>query len=195
MDNLSPLLSEAIVMYKANETSKRGFTKDHIKSILLTVFGITPPNSRPLSSKSEWLKILQQQDKDNSGKIDSPVAANATADLATSATPSNTNIHWLYQQCQQAKVNMMTDVLLLGMSLVVLWALHKIEIDIPESTDENDDTDRTNDHANHFFDAFNNTSMFKRRDMDFIYELAENTTQLILDKNSNEDSLTAQVME
>jgi hypothetical protein len=120
MDNLSPLLSEAIVMYKANETSKRGFTKDHIKSILLTVFGITPPNSRPLSSKSEWLKILQQQDKDNSGKIDSPVAANATADLATSATPSNTNIHWLYQQCQQAKVNMMTDVLLLGMSLVVL---------------------------------------------------------------------------
>jgi hypothetical protein len=58
MDKLSPLLSEAILMYKANETSKRGFTKDHIKSILLTVFGITPPNSGPLSSKSEWLKLL-----------------------------------------------------------------------------------------------------------------------------------------
>jgi hypothetical protein len=27
MDKLSPVLSEAIVMYKANETSKRGFTK------------------------------------------------------------------------------------------------------------------------------------------------------------------------
>ena len=67
MDKLSPLLSEAIVMYKANETSKRGFTKESIKSILLTVFGITPPNSRPLSSKSEWLKLLQQQDKDNLG--------------------------------------------------------------------------------------------------------------------------------
>ena len=89
MDKLSPLLSEAIVMYKANETSKRGFAKDRIKSILLTVFGITPPNSRPLSSKSEWLKLLQQQDKNNLGKIDSPVAANATADLATSATQSN----------------------------------------------------------------------------------------------------------
>jgi hypothetical protein len=38
------------VMYKANETSKRGFTKDCIESILLTVIGITPPNRGPLSS-------------------------------------------------------------------------------------------------------------------------------------------------
>ncbi len=88
----------------------------------------------------------------------------------------------------------MTDVSPLGMSLVVLQALHKIEIDIPESTDENDDTDHTNDYAHHFFDAFNDTSMFKRRDVDFIYELAENTTRLILDKNLNKDSLTVQVM-
>jgi hypothetical protein len=36
------------------------------------------------------LKLLQQQDKDNTEKIDSPVAANATADLATPATQSNT---------------------------------------------------------------------------------------------------------
>ncbi len=194
MDKLSPLLSEAIVMYKANETSKRGSTKDRITLILLTVFGITPPNSGPLSSKSEWSKLLQRQDKDNPGKIDSPAAANATADLATPATQSNTNIHWLYPQCQKAKVNMMTDVVPLGMSLVVLRALCKIEIDIPESTDENDDTDCTNDYANHFFDAFNDTSMFKRRDVDFIYELAENTTWLILDKNLNKDSLTVQVM-
>jgi hypothetical protein len=194
MDKLSPLLSEAIAMYKANETSNRVFKKDCIKSILLTVFGITPPNSGPLSSKSEWLKLLQLQDKDNPGKIDSPAAANATADLVTPATQSNTNIHWLHQQCQKAKVNMMTDVLPLGMSLVVLQALRKIEIDISESTDENDDTDCTNDYANHFFDAFNNTSMFKRRDVDFIYELAENTNRLILDKNLNKDRLTAQVM-
>ncbi len=133
MDTLSPQLSEAIVMYKANETSKRSLTKDHIKSILPTVCGITPPNSRPLSSKSEWLKLLHQQDKDNPGKIDTPVAANATANLVTPATQSNTNIHWLYQQCQLAKVNMMTDVSPLGMSLVVLRVLRKIKIDIPES--------------------------------------------------------------
>ena len=101
-------------MYKANETTKRGFTKDSIKSILLA-----PPNSGKLSSKSEWLKLLQQQDKDHPGKIDSPVA-NATADLGTAATQSNANIHWLYQLCQKAKVSMMTDVLLLGISLVVL---------------------------------------------------------------------------
>ena len=89
---------------------------------------------------------------------------------------------------------MMTDVLPLGMSLVVLRALCKIEIDIPESTDENDDTDCTNDNSNHFFDAFNDTSMFKRRDVDFICELAENTTRLILGKILNADCLTAKVM-
>ena len=44
---------------------------------------------------------------------------------------------------------MMTDVLPLGISVVVLRALRKIEIDIPESTDEDDDTFRTNDYANH----------------------------------------------
>ena len=65
---------------------------------------------------------------------------------------------------------MMTDDSQLGMSLVVLQALCKIEIDIPESTDENNDTDCTNDYANHFFDTFNNTSMLKRRNVDFIYE-------------------------
>jgi hypothetical protein len=70
--------------------------------------------------------------------MDSPVAA----------TQSNANIHWLYQLCQQAKVSMMTDVLPLGISLVVLRALSKNEIDIPESTDEDDDTYRTNDYAN-----------------------------------------------
>ncbi len=34
-----------------------------------------------------------------------------------------------------------------------LQALRKIEIHIPESTDEDDDTFCTNDYANHFFDA------------------------------------------
>jgi hypothetical protein len=193
MDKLSSLLFEAIAMYKANETTKRGFTKDSIKSILLTVFGIAPPNSGKLSSKLEWLKLLQQQVKDNPGKMDSPVAANATADLGTTATQSNVNIHWLYTLCQQAKVSMMTDVLPLGISVVVLRALRKIEIDIPESTDEDDDTFRTNDYANHFFDAFKDSSIFTRRDVDFIYELAENTTRLILDENLNEETLAAQV--
>jgi len=65
-----------------------------------------PTNSGKPSSKSEWLKLLQQQDRDNPGKMDSPVAANATADLGTAATQtSNANIHWLYQLCQQAKVS------------------------------------------------------------------------------------------
>jgi hypothetical protein len=98
--------------------------------------------------------------------MDSPVAANATADLGTAATQSNVNIHWLYTLCQQAKLSTMTDVSPLGISLVVLRALHKIEIDIPESTDEDDDTFCTNDYANHFIDAFKDSSIFMRRDVE-----------------------------
>jgi hypothetical protein len=122
---------------------------------------------------NQRLKLLQQQVKDNPRKTDSAVVAIATADLGTAATQSNVNIHWLYTLCQQAKVSMVTDVSPLGISLVVLRALHKFEIDIPESTDEDDDTFRTNDYANHFFEAFKDSSIFMRRDVDFIYELAE----------------------
>jgi hypothetical protein len=87
---------------------------------------------------------------------------------------------------------MMTDVLPLGISLVVLRALSKIEIDIPENTMKMmilivQMTTQT------FFDAFKDSSIFMRRDVDFIYELAENTTRLILDEELNEDSLAAQV--
>jgi len=32
-----------------------------------------------------------------------------------------------------------------------------------------------------------------RRDVDFIYELAKNTTRLILDENLNEDSLAVHI--
>jgi hypothetical protein len=64
-DKLSPLLSDTIATYQAKETSMRGFTKNSIKSILLTVFGITPPSSGPLSYKPEWLKLLVQYDTSN----------------------------------------------------------------------------------------------------------------------------------
>ena len=67
------------------------------------------------------------------------------------------------------------------------------EYTLPPIDDEDDDTDRTWDYANHFFDAFKDRSLFTRRDVDFMYELAENTTRLILDENLNEDSLAAQV--
>jgi hypothetical protein len=47
-NKLSPLLLDAIKMFKAKETNKKGFTKDCIKSILLSVFGIAPPSSGKL---------------------------------------------------------------------------------------------------------------------------------------------------
>jgi hypothetical protein len=115
IDKLSPLLFQVIAMYKANKTTKRGFTKDSIKSILLTGLWNHTTNQR-----TSFIQIRVVEVIDNPGMVDSPVAANATADLGTAATQSNANIHWLYQLCQKAKVSMMTDVLLLGISLVVL---------------------------------------------------------------------------
>jgi hypothetical protein len=58
-EKMSPLLLGAIEMFKAKEFTKKGFTKNIIKAILLTVFGISPLNSGPTSSKTEWLKILE----------------------------------------------------------------------------------------------------------------------------------------
>jgi hypothetical protein len=88
---------------------------------------------------------------------------------------------------------MMTDVLPSGMSLVVLRALRKIEIDIPESMKMMilivQRTMQTISLMHSTTPVF-----FRRRDVDFIYELAENTTRLILDKNLNKESLTEQVM-
>jgi hypothetical protein len=135
-DKLSSLLSEAIAMYQAKETSKRGFTKDSINSILLTVFGITPPISGPLSSKPEWLKVLVQCDTSNPGKLDRQVVDKANEIKSKNADDMS---NWLYQQCNKAKVNMMTDQTPLTISLMVLRALRKIEVDIPESMDVSDE--------------------------------------------------------
>ena len=86
---------------------------------------------------------------------------------------------------------MMTDQMTLTISLVVLQALCKIEVDIPESIDVSDETDREFEYAIFFFDAFKGY-MYKKRNVHFIYELASNTTQMILDKNLNKVMLTAQ---
>jgi hypothetical protein len=172
-DKLSPLLSEAIAMYQAKETSKRGFAKDNIKSILLTVFGITPSSSGPLSFKPEWLKLLVKCNTSNPGKLDREVA-----DKANEIKSKNVDdvSNWLYQQeCNKSMVNMMTDQTPLTISLTVLQALRKIEVDIPESMDVSDETNHEFEYAPYSFDAFKG-DMYKKRDVHFIYELAANTT-------------------
>jgi hypothetical protein len=133
------------------ETSKRGFTKDSIKSILLTVFGITPPISGPLSSKPEWLKLLVQCDMSNPSKLDREVVDKAN-EIKSKNTDDMSN--WLYQQCIKAKVTMVTDQTLLTISLTVLRALHKIEVDILESMNVSDERDPEFKFVNYFFDAF-----------------------------------------
>jgi hypothetical protein len=91
-DKPSPLLSKAIAIYQSKVTSKRGFTKDSIKSILLTVFGITPPSSGALSTKP-WLKLLKLCNTRNPGNSDSAVADKASEAKANADDVSN----WLYQ--------------------------------------------------------------------------------------------------
>jgi hypothetical protein len=57
------------------------------------------------------------------------------------------------QQCNKAKVNMITDQTPWTISLIVLRALCKIEVDIPESMDASDEMDRKFEYANYFFGA------------------------------------------
>jgi hypothetical protein len=64
-EKLSPLLLATIEIFKAKEFTRNGFTKDSIKAILLTVFGISPSNSGPTSNKADRLKLLEQLDTDN----------------------------------------------------------------------------------------------------------------------------------
>jgi hypothetical protein len=88
---------------------------------------------------------------------------------------------------------MMTDQTPLTTFLTVFQALRKIEVDIPDSMDVSDETDLEFEYANYFFDAFKG-DMYKKRDVNLIYELAANTTRMILGngKSLNEEKLTAQ---
>ena len=86
---------------------------------------------------------------------------------------------------------MMTDQTTLTISLTVLRALRKIEVDIPESMDVSDEMDHEFEYVNYFFDVFKG-DLNKKRDVHFIYELAANMTRMILDENLNEVTLTVQ---
>ncbi len=58
---------------------------------------------------------------------------------------------------------MTTDQTPLTISLMVLRALCKIEVDIPESMDVSDEMDRKFEYANYFFGAF--TGICTRKEM------------------------------
>jgi hypothetical protein len=57
--------------------------------------------------------------------------------------------------------------------------------------DVSDEMDREFEYFNYFFNSFKG-DLNKKRGVHFIYELAANMTRMILDRNSNEDTLTAQ---
>jgi hypothetical protein len=64
---------------------------------------------------------------------------------------------------------MKTGLTPLAISLVVLQALCKIEVNLLESTDKSDDTDCECEYANYFFNAFKG-DMYLRRDVHFTHE-------------------------
>jgi hypothetical protein len=186
-NKLSPLLLDAIKMFKAKETNKKGFTKDCIKSILLSVFGIAPPSSGKLSTKPAWMALLERLDADTPGKIDEQLAVcvASTSNLDDAADMESQNVLWLYDECNRQRIKMNYNQSTLDLSLIVLRALNKIEIDIPESTDEDDDENRSSEYAAVFFEAFQGL----QRDISFMYELAGRTRMMILDKHLTEEAL------
>jgi hypothetical protein len=95
------------------------------------------------------------------------------------------------QQCNKEKVNMMADQTPLTISLMILWALCQIQVDILESMDASDEMDHKFKYANYFFGAFKGICT-RKRDVPFIYELAPSRTWMILDKNLNKETLIVQ---
>ena len=69
----------------------------------------------------------------------------------------------------------MSDQTTLTISLTVLRAIRKIEVDIPESMDVSDEMDCEFEYVNYFFASFKQ-NMYQKRDVHFIYELAANMT-------------------
>ena len=72
-DNLSPLLLQIYTI------QQEGVHKGWYQINFLTVIGITPPCSGQLSTKHDWLKLLEKQDKEYPGKIDVQLAVLSTA--------------------------------------------------------------------------------------------------------------------
>ena len=70
---------------------------------------------------------------------------------------------------------------------MVLWALCKIEVDILESMDASDEMNMLIIPLVH-----SKGYMYRKKGVHFIYYLASNTTQMILDKNLNKEMLTVQ---
>jgi hypothetical protein len=63
---------------------------------------------------------------------------------------------------------MMTDQTPLTISLMVLRALCKIEVDIPDSMDASDDMDCKFEYADYFFGAFKRISIRKEMCISFM---------------------------
>jgi hypothetical protein len=78
-------------------------------------------------------------------------ADRAVADKANETKSKNADdvSDWLYQQCNKAKVKMMTDQTPLMISLTVLQALCKIEDDILESMNVSDKMNSEFEYANY----------------------------------------------
>ena len=199
----------ALRMYHAGETSKRAFTREFIKSILVVAFGLAvPPKS---AKKSDLLTTLKAQVELHPDKLAAATSRFLPEDSNTEAAPaaaapaaaadapaavamppaaaaaSASNAYWLYHRCCSAIHTMQSKLSALDLALLVLKVLDKIKDDGAYDSDtEAGDIE----FCNYFFEAFN-ASVAKKRDQEFIFELGDRVLDMIDDSGLTEENLRA----
>lgn len=199
------ILRPAIQMYLGGETSKRTFTKNHAKSILLIVFNAKPSKT---AKKQHMIDSIAQENEKHPGLLqdvldsaddnvfvpelppldvtspstadnqlpsDSPIEPPAAA-AATSLAP------WLYNRCVSTVEKMQTTKTPLDVALMVLQVLDAIS-----KLDEEDA------HLHNYQLAFFNAmSRFGGGcDVDFNMDMADNVDRMLNDTSLTESALRA----
>ena len=108
-EGLYPVLQAEIEIYKRSKTGKRSFIRNHMKSIFLFAFDVTPN----IRNKADWLIQLKKLYEDDAEKnieqsLENAMVAGTSESQSTSpsteteTTSHNENTSWLYHRCTDA---------------------------------------------------------------------------------------------
>jgi len=187
-------VEEGIKMFKEDEMGKRKFQKKHAKAILLCVFGVNPKAS---ANKSQLVELIEKEVEKHPDKINDfvptennlPAAALPSAPSAAAAMPADNEsfmAQGLYERCVSAVQTMGMEMSPLELAILIVGIVRRIERNgyVSDESENNGSIE----YDNLFFQAFD-SSVAKRRDIDFIHELAGMVPSMIEDVNLNEESL------
>ena len=104
---------------------------------------------------------------------------------ATMSNNNNSNAHWLYKRCSTACIKMQTLLSPLDLAIKTLQAIQSISI--TDAKDEDNNNNNFSEHLQH--ELFNVLKNGKRRDLDFVFEVADRALELREDELLNESSL------